>query len=183
MAAEFRSGAPCRGMIQAKHAGSSNPSGWRADHVRGLSRQATWRWECQNVWPAPSASGFFGPALSSLRQRIRSRGSHPGQDGEPRTLVLINLPASMRHFCHQGSRAPVRLSGHLASTSCRHHGLPACGSAVSRSALHRHSRGADVEYPAAAQHRPGDPCQLVRQGDDSSIRVHPRCQPAQPGTK
>ena len=37
--------------------------------------------------------------LTGLRQRIRSRGRAPGQDGGPRTLVLIKDTASSAIFC------------------------------------------------------------------------------------
>jgi hypothetical protein len=47
-----------------------------------------------NVWPAPSARGDFHLALVSLLQRIRSRALFPGQDGDPRSLILIITAAS-----------------------------------------------------------------------------------------
>lgn len=36
--------------------------------------------------------------LDNLRKRIRPFGNAVGQDGDPRVLVLIRGPASMRHF-------------------------------------------------------------------------------------
>jgi len=42
-----------------------------------------------------------------------------------RALVLISAAASMRHFFHQGSRAPVQPSGHLAFTTRRFQQPPA----------------------------------------------------------
>jgi hypothetical protein len=42
-----------------------------------------------NVWSAPSASGFDDPALISQPQRIQPRSDAPGQDGDPRSPVLI----------------------------------------------------------------------------------------------
>src|SRR5579864_7370751 len=57
--------------------------------------------------------------LTGLRQRIRSQGCRPGQDGGPRALVLIKATALMRRFLNQASRAPVQPSGHLAVTARR----------------------------------------------------------------
>ncbi len=51
-----------------------------------------------NVWPAPSASDLLRPGLISLRQRIRSQGHSPGQDGDPRVPVLISLTVSSAIF-------------------------------------------------------------------------------------
>jgi len=67
----------------------------------------------------PVRKGLARGDLTDLRQRIRSRGCRPGQDGGPRALVLIKTTASMRHFLNQGSRAPVQPSGHLAFTTRR----------------------------------------------------------------
>jgi transposase len=51
----------------------------------------------KNVWPAPSARvSTNGLIQSALTYPVS--GFNPGQDGEPRTLVLIKLPASERHF-------------------------------------------------------------------------------------
>ena len=44
--------------------------------------------------PAPSASVLSRSDLISLRQRIRSQGHSPGQDGDPHVPVLISLTAS-----------------------------------------------------------------------------------------
>jgi hypothetical protein len=46
-------------------------------------------------------------------------GRSPGQDGVSRVLVLITLSARDRHFRYQVARTPVRLSGHLVSTTHR----------------------------------------------------------------
>src|SRR5262249_614096 len=81
----------------------------------------------KNVWPAPSARGFVRGDLTGLRQRIRSQGSRPGQDGVPRALVLIKATALMRHFLNQAARTPVRPSGHLAVTTRRFQELPTPG--------------------------------------------------------
>src|SRR5207248_3979432 len=67
----------------------------------------------------PVRKGFLRGDLTGLHQPIRSRSYRPGQDGGPRALVLIRGSASMRHFFDQGSRAPVRPSGHLAFTTRR----------------------------------------------------------------
>jgi hypothetical protein len=69
--------------------------------------------------------------LASLRQRIRRERQALRQDGDPRVLVLIKLSASQRHFSHQGSSTPVRLSGHLASTTRRPVATARAGSARS----------------------------------------------------
>jgi transposase len=53
----------------------------------------------QNVWPAPSASGFCRAGMNSLHKRIRPFGYAVGQDGDPRVPVLIKGTASRCHFC------------------------------------------------------------------------------------
>ena len=52
----------------------------------------------KNVWPAPPASDFSRHKLVSLRQRIRSQGMTPGQDGDPHVPVLIKLTAASAIF-------------------------------------------------------------------------------------
>ncbi|YBW37984.1 transposase [Nitrobacter sp. TKz-YC01] len=47
----------------------------------------------KNVWPAPSARGFYG-ILNSLRQRIRSHEQAHGQDGYPHVQSPISMPAA-----------------------------------------------------------------------------------------
>ena len=46
----------------------------------------------------PVVKWFASSGLDNLRKRIRPFGSAVGQDGDPRVLVLIRGPASMRHF-------------------------------------------------------------------------------------
>jgi transposase len=46
----------------------------------------------------PVRKGLARGDLTGLRQRIRSRGWCPGQDGVPRALVLIKATALKRHF-------------------------------------------------------------------------------------
>ena len=72
----------------------------------------------------------YGPPRPQAISAIRSEqsastypasvGIAPGQDGDPRVLVLISFTALERHFLNQVCRTPVRLSGHLASTTSRH---------------------------------------------------------------
>ena len=52
----------------------------------------------KNVWPAPSARDFSRAPMISLLQRIRLRRTPPSQDGDTRTPVLINFPASSAVF-------------------------------------------------------------------------------------
>ena len=52
----------------------------------------------KNVWPAPSARDFSRAPVISLLQRIRLRRTPPSQDGDTRTPVLINFPASSAVF-------------------------------------------------------------------------------------
>jgi transposase len=52
----------------------------------------------KNVWPAPSARDFSRGPMISLLQRIRLRRTPPSQDGDTRTPVLINFPASSAVF-------------------------------------------------------------------------------------
>jgi hypothetical protein len=77
------------------------PIGWS----RASSPRAA-RW---GIWSGCSLlrSKTYGPPrrqaasaddLTGLRQRIRSRGSHLGQDGVPRTLALIKTTASRAIF-------------------------------------------------------------------------------------
>src|SRR5450631_3547475 len=68
----------------------------------------------------PSARGDFRLALVSLLQRIRSRALFPGQDGDPRGLILIITAASMAVQWSRFSscRSTVRPSSfHLTQTS------------------------------------------------------------------
>ncbi len=72
-----------------------------------------------NAWPAPSARGDFWLALVSLLQRIRSRG-FPGQDGDPRSPILIITAASraVQWSRFSSCRSTVRPSSfHLTQTS------------------------------------------------------------------
>ena len=46
----------------------------------------------------PVVKWFASSSLNNLRKRIRPFGIAVGQDGDPRVLVLIRGPASMRHF-------------------------------------------------------------------------------------
>jgi DNA invertase Pin-like site-specific DNA recombinase len=48
--------------------------------------------DLKNVWPAPSARGFYG-ILNSLRQRIRSHEQAHGQDGYPHVQNPKSMPA------------------------------------------------------------------------------------------
>ena len=52
----------------------------------------------KNVWPAPSARDFLRGPMISLLQHIRLRRTPPSQDGDTRTPVLINFPASSAVF-------------------------------------------------------------------------------------
>ena len=54
--------------------------------------------DAKNVWPAPSARDFSRAPMISLLQRIRLRRTPPSQDGDTRTPVLINFPASSAVF-------------------------------------------------------------------------------------
>ena len=52
------------------------------------------------LWPAPSASGLFsGPTICENVSGLSAKAV--GQDGDPRVLILIKGPASMRHFCRR----------------------------------------------------------------------------------
>ena len=46
----------------------------------------------------PVVKWLDSSGLDNLRKRIRPFGNAVGQDGDPRVLVLIRGPASMRHF-------------------------------------------------------------------------------------
>src|SRR4051794_9477331 len=100
MGADFRAGAPGRPVMANADAACISPA---TRHT--------------NVWPAPSASDFTTWSDQSTPTYPVS-GHSPGQDGDPRVLVLINFAAlsAIRVF-----RIPERrsLSGHLASTTRR----------------------------------------------------------------
>jgi hypothetical protein len=90
-------------------------------------------------------------------------GRSPGQDGGSRVPVLINLTACDRHFRYQVARTPVRLSGHLASTTHR-----------PRQPLRRSARRPiSIRSPSRRQH-----CRS-RPGGALPIRSWPACWPAQ----
>jgi transposase len=55
----------------------------------------------------PRCKQFDSVGPRSLQKRIRPSGIAVGQDGDPRVLVLIKGPASMRHFTPKGSKTPV----------------------------------------------------------------------------
>jgi hypothetical protein len=67
----------------------------------------------ENVWPAPSASGFCSWPKNSLHKRIRPFGYAVDQDGDPRVLLLIRGTASSVPFSAVGLQNTDRLSGHL----------------------------------------------------------------------
>src|ERR1700722_21018094 len=66
----------------------------------------------------PVGSSFIDLAPGSA-STYPACGRSPGQDGVSRVLVLITLSACDRHFRYQVARTPVRLSGHLVSTTHR----------------------------------------------------------------
>ena len=75
---------------------------WRSLHIRPgraiRRRMSAWSRLSKNVWPAPSARDFSRAPMISLLQRIRLRRTSPSQDGDTRTPVLINFPASSAVF-------------------------------------------------------------------------------------
>ncbi|MFC7694233.1 transposase [Paeniroseomonas aquatica] len=73
----------------------------------------------KNVWPAPSASGFT-TWYDQSTPTYPVTGHRPGQDGDPRVLVLIKSSASSAIFW-PGFQNADRLSGHLVSTTRRPH--------------------------------------------------------------
>ena len=90
------------------------------------SRTAVWRFfqrhkiTFKKRMARPVRKWFRDDNLTSLHQRIRSRGGAPGQDGDPRVPVLIKASASMRHFLNQGSRTPVDCQAISLSTTRKH---------------------------------------------------------------
>ena len=112
-----------------------------------------------NVGP-PRPQGSMPSDLISLRQRIRPQGLRPGHDGDPRVRgphkgAGVTAPFGAIDFPNTG-----RLSGHLASTSCR----PRCRPAPQRRVGRSHHTGTawrPLEDAAMPQHRPDDPRQLV----------------------
>ena len=74
----------------------------------------------QRTYGPPRRQGCFRLALNNLLQRIRSRGAFPGQDGDPRSLILI-ITAALRAvpcFRFSSCRSIVRPSSfHHSQTS------------------------------------------------------------------
>ncbi len=62
-----------------------------------ILREALERARPKNVWPAPSASDFAIRSVQSTPTYPVSERC-PGQDGDPRALVLINSTASCAIF-------------------------------------------------------------------------------------
>jgi hypothetical protein len=68
------------------------------------SRTAVWRFfqrhkiTFKKRMARPVRKWFRDDNLTSLHQRIRSRGGSPGQDGDPRVPVLIKASASIAIF-------------------------------------------------------------------------------------
>ena len=82
----------------------------------------------------PAAEKTYGPPRpqeACASRSDRSASTYPVSElplrprWSSRALVLISAAASMRHFFHQGSRAPVQPSGHLAFTTHRFQQPPA----------------------------------------------------------
>ena len=131
----------------------------------------------------PVCKGFCRDRrLISLLQRIRPRRSPPGQDGDTRAPVLINSSASCAVF---NIRLPER---RLTVRPSRRHPLAnlACTTgafAPTERILRGHGYRPGVKRFPALQHRPGDPRQLVGQGDDHDIAMGPAHQPFHPPAK
>ena len=121
----------------------------------------------------PVCKGFCRDRrLISLLQRIRPRRSPPGQDGDTRAPVLINSSASCAVF---NIRLPER---RLTVRPSRRHPLAnlVCTTgafAPTERILRGHGYRPGVKRFPALQHRPGDPRQLVGQGDDHDIAMGP----------
>ena len=127
----------------------------------------------------PVGKQFQRFGLASLHQRIRPLGVSPGQDGESRVPVLITPSACDRHIRYQVAGTPVRLSGHLVSTTHRPRQLPAPVSAAGQSQSHGFHRGSIVGA-AVAKHCPHDAGQLVGQRNDDLVLVRAHHQALQP---
>ena len=131
----------------------------------------------------PVCKGFCRDRrLISLLQRIRPRRSLPGQDGDTRAQVLINSSAR-RAPRFRNSRLPER---RLTVRPSRRHPL-----ATSRLHDWRFRSDRSEFYSAtdtalarqgvsALQLRPGDPRQLVGQGDDHDFAMVPAISPVSP---
>src|SRR5580704_15385218 len=121
----------------------------------------------------PVCKGFCRDRrLISLLQRIRPRRSPPGQDGDTRAPVLINSSASCAVF---NTRLPERRL--TVRPSPRHLSQPPLArpalSLRPNESLRGHGYRVGVKRFPALQHRPGDPRQLVGQGDDRDIAMGP----------
>jgi DDE_Tnp_1-associated len=128
---------------------------------------------CQNVWPAPSASGLSvrpwqsAPTYPASERcsRPRWRSARPG----PHKTTGVEAP-----FFGPGFRPAGRLLGHLDPPPADISGRARPFRARGRSPWSCPCAGGRVEAPAGAQHRPGDPRQLVGQGDHHGVDVRAR---------
>jgi hypothetical protein len=98
----------------------------------------------------------------------------PGQDGDPRILVLIRMSATIRHFFDQGSRMPF---------DCQAISLPPPANCEDR-LTHNHTRSINLDYAVVEtsiltgftvpQRSPSDAGQLGGQGDYGGVFVPSR---------
>ena len=97
-------------------------------------------------------------------------GQCPGQDGDPRVLVLINFTASSAIFL---TRFPERRSTVRPSRFHHPQTSPAARqvSASGRSRALRHRRGLHLELLPTAQHRADDPRQLGGERHHHGVHV------------
>jgi len=158
----------------------------RASH-RSANTISVCLWSIRSLRRTPSTKTYGPPrrqAVSAIwscqsASTYPACGRSPGQDGESRVPVLITPSACDRHIRYQVAGTPVRLSGHLVSTTHRPRQLPAPVSAAGQSQSHGFHRGSIVGA-AVAKHCPHDAGQLVGQRNHDLVLVRAYHQALQP---
>jgi hypothetical protein len=70
----------------------------------------------------PRLQVFSGRCSEQSASTYPASEHAPGQDGDPRILILINFSATRPPFFKSGFQNAEQLSGHLSSTTRKHHG-------------------------------------------------------------
>ena len=124
-----------------------------------------------NVWPAPSARVIF-VWLCSVCFNVSGLGVSPGQDGDPRSLILIITATSwaVQWFRISSCLSTVRPSSfHLTQTSATRRDERRSGNLLYAAAVSHPG----VIGAAMRQDRPSDARKLVGQRNDGNVLVRP----------
>ena len=111
---------------------------------------------------------------NGLHQRIRSRGTCPGQDGVPRTLVLIKVTALSAIFCARVSGCRINRRQAISRPPPIDLVTADAGAPIAVSCSGRHSDASHAGAIALArtQHRPGDARQLAGERHHRFVLVY-----------